>query len=220
MGGMMRPALGFDEAGFRQEFFAVLAKGTVELMRNADDSEAFTAAYDSMDMELASLTEAHNPPQSIVREMKRHMKRTVESVVMGCGVDLSSRMEDVRRTCAHLLSGISGGNLLRLDRTYEDSVDLLVKDGAFTYGEARELISELTLLEGRNFKDLLEKVGRSKNPGYLKFLQLVEENGGERASQMASRAKEELLSVESRPPAKLLRLPGRSGPQPLRRIRR
>lgn len=219
MGGMMLPEVGFDEAGFRREFFAVLAKGLAELTRNADDSDAFICAYDVMDTELARLTDTHNPPQSIVREMKRHMKRTVESVVMSCGVDLSSQMEDVKRTCVHLLSGTRGGNLLRLDRAYEDSVDFLVKNGAFTYGEARELVSELTLLESRNFKDLLEKVGRSKNPGYLKFLQLVEESGGERARQMASRAKEELLTMESRPPAKLLRMPSRSGPQPLRRIR-
>ncbi len=220
MGGMMRPILGFDEAGFRREFFAVLVKGTADMVRVADDTEAFTSAYDSMDMELSSLVSTHNPPQSMVREMKQHLRRAVESVVVSCDVDLASlHMEDARRTCVHLLSGIRGGNLLRLDRAYEDSVDLLVKNGAFTYGEARELISELTLLESRNFKDLLEKVGRSKNPGYLKFLQLVEEQGGERTRQMASRAKENLLSMESRPPAKLLRLPDRNGPQPLRRIR-
>jgi hypothetical protein len=220
MGGMLLPDLGFDEAGFRQEFLAVLEKGAANMMRDASDTNAFTSAYENMDIELATLVKAHNPPESAVRLMRQHTKRVVESIVMSCDVDLASlHMEDVRRTCVHILSGIKGGNLLRLDRAYDDSVELFVKNGSFTYGEARELIAELSLLESRNFKDLLDKVGRSKNPGYLKFLQLVEEQGGERAKQVAQRAKENLLSTQSKPPAKLLRLPKRIGPQPLRRIR-
>lgn len=220
MGGMMLPELGFDEAGFRREFLAVLAKGSANMIQNASCANAFTSAYDTMDKELQRLIETHNPPENAVRKMKHHTKMVVESLVMSCDVDLTSlHMESVRRTCVHILSGISSGNLLRLDTAYDDSVELFVKNGTFTYGEARELIAELSLLECRNFKDLLEKVGRSKKPGYLKFLQLVEEQGGERAKQLASLAKENLLSTESKPPAKLLRLPKRIGPQPLRRIR-
>lgn len=220
MGGMMLPDLGFDEAGFRREFLAVLAKGAAEMVRFASDAKAFTFEYERMDKELARLIETIDPPESAVRAMRHHTKRVVESVVMSCNVDLASaHMEDVRRACVHILSGIKRGNLLRLDRAYDDSVELFVKKGQFTYGEARELIAELSLLESRNFRDLLEKVGRSGKPGYLKFLNLVEKQGDERAKQMAAKAKENLLSAQSRPPAKLLRMPGRTGPQPIRRIR-
>ncbi len=220
MGGMLLPEVGFDEAGFRREFFAVLSKGTANMIRNASCANAFTLAYDTMDKELAALVETHNAPENAACEMRQYTKRVVESIIIKHGVDLTSlHMESVRRTCVHILNGINSGNLLRLDRAYDDSVGLFVKNGLFTYGEARELIAELSLLESRNFKDLLEKVGKSKKPGYLKFLQLVEGQGGEKAKQLASAAKEELLSAQSKPPAKLLRLPSRIGPQPLRRIR-
>jgi hypothetical protein len=220
MGGLMLPEVGFDEAGFRQEFFAVLRRGTANMVRNASDAESFRCAYENMDRELAEVTESFNPPMDAVGELTQQVKRVVETIMLSCNVDLSSlHMEDVRKTCVHLLCGIGSGNPLRLDKAYEHTVELLVRRGKFTRVEARELIAELSLLESRNIKDLLEKVGRSKNPGHLKFLQFVEANGGARAKEAAARAKEDLLSTVSKPPAKLLRLPMRSGPQPIRRIR-
>ncbi len=217
MGGYEVPAIGFNEAVYRQEFAAILAKGTANLVRNAQDPNAFLAAYDQMDSELAALTAAHCPPNSVLTSMKEEFQRTVQSIITSYDVDLQSVYGNrIRKVCSLVLCNLQPDEMVRIDKVQEQAAGALVQEG-YLPKNARRLLAELTNMNAGNIYEIIRKMGGRKDMLFLPFLSALEKKGSTKVKNEAANAKAEILSTVSQPP-KMPRIQ-RLEPRPIRRIR-
>jgi len=219
MGGYEVPVIGFNEAVYRQEFAAVLAKGMAELVENAQDPKAFLAAYDRMDCELATMTATHCPPNSVINSMKAKFQRVVQSIVSAHDVDLQSVYGNrIRKVCSLVLGNLCPDKIVRIDKIQEQAVSALVEEAGYSPKNARELLAELTNMGPSSMHEAIQEMGKSKNMLFVLFLSALEKKSSSKIRNDAANAKVDMLSTTSPMPTKMLRIQ-RPDPRPIKRIR-
>ncbi|MFH1685812.1 MAG: hypothetical protein ABH983_05920, partial [Candidatus Micrarchaeota archaeon] len=201
MGGYEIPVIGFDETVYRQEFAAVLAKGTAKLVGNAQDPKAFLIAYDQMDSELAVLTDAHCPPISVANSLKKEFQRVVQSIITSYDVDLQSVYGNrIRKVCSLVLGNLRSDDIVRIDKVQEQALEALAQEG-YSSKNARRLLAELTNMNADTIHDMIQKMGNSKDMVFVPFLNVLEKKGSIKVKNEAANAKAEILSTISPPPS-------------------
>jgi hypothetical protein len=212
---------GFDGQAFRHEFDSALLDGMAEMKAHSEDPQSFYQAYQKLNNRLADIVEGSKPPRELIREFKSRAIEVIGEFIRGSGVDVGAYYEpDLRKLCISLMkaTGAYDDAIPSLDRIIEDTLAHLQDKGGFTPKESKALVRDLMSFGTVDMNAIVDVISRSEDSRFTDFLRFIQKSGSDGLKAKSASALENIVSVQSKPKAKIVEMKPRP-PNPLNPLR-